>query len=147
MSTAANSTMNALIRAGAGRGERREGLMDRMSGTGPLGDERDRRLNEAMAAYEDAARRGDEVARELADQAIESVLTEARGARLAAEEAERQQAGPTDGGAGVRGKRPPPVRDWQREESSAQLIARAFSTRRQERAERNADERTIIANS
>ena len=93
--------MNAMIRAGARRGSR-PGLLDRLRGASPLDNSRQERLNTQMVAYEDAARRGDPIAAQIADEKIEELLTEARAARQQASSApDAPQAPPStsfDGG-------------------------------------------------
>ncbi len=74
--------MNELILRGARRS--RGGLIDRLRGS-ELSEDRQSGLNEAMSAYEAAARRRDEVGMERADARIDMLLSEARAARQQAE--------------------------------------------------------------
>lgn len=76
---AANRQMNRLI-AQAARGNR-DGLLDRLRGSGRLDEHRQACLNAAMADLEAAARRGDEIARDMADERVEAILAESRAAR------------------------------------------------------------------
>jgi hypothetical protein len=92
-----NGAMNRMIAAAA---RRDTGLMDRV--TAPLDNDRQERLNFQMAAYEDAVKRGDDVAAGVADTQIEKLLAEARAAQTPQEG--QEPAPPTGSGfdGGVR---------------------------------------------
>lgn len=70
-----NQTILGAYRA---RRDRPIGLLDRLHGVGRLNDNRQERLNLAMANYEDAIKRGDDVAAGIADTQIEKLLAESR---------------------------------------------------------------------
>lgn len=129
-------SINEMIRRQrtAATGERALGVLDRLRGATPLADDRQERLNVQLSAYEDATRRGDHIAAQMADEKIEALLSEARAAR---QETQRQTNPPApsfDGGfRGRRGIAPPanvtPL------ETSSQLLSRALRQRVAERAE------------
>jgi hypothetical protein len=77
MANDAHREMNARLK----QVRRGGGLMDRLRGAAPLGDDRQERLNVQMAAYEDGIRRGDHTAAQIADERIEGLLNEARAER------------------------------------------------------------------
>jgi len=138
--TNANAAMNELIVRSARRGERSRGLIDRLQGATPLGDERQRALNEQMTAYETAARHGDDIGAELADTRIERLLNDARAAR---QQADQPPTSSFDGGShGARTVAPPP--QMRGPETAGQLFAAAMTASRLERAERGDD--VIVAN-
>ncbi len=101
--------MNRLILAGARRGERTVGLMDRLRGT-RLDESRQERLRTQLANYESAIHRGDDVAAAVADDAIEKLLNESRQAR---QQQQSQQSRPSsvswDGGVRRPVTRPQPA--------------------------------------
>lgn len=76
--------MNARILQASGRGTRKPGsagLIDKLVGATPLDEDRAERLTGQLAAYEDASRREDPVAAQIADEAIGALLDEARAQR------------------------------------------------------------------
>jgi hypothetical protein len=111
--------MNRLIVANARRGTRTVGLVDRLRGTPPLDVDRQERLNLAMADYEHALKRGDDIAAQIADEKVDALLNESRAARQ-----EPQPPAPSfDGGARRSvSTRPPPNMNG--------LIARSLAERR-----------------
>ncbi len=128
----------------------RPGLVDRLHDAGPIGSDRQERLQRAMSDYETAVKRSDEMGREMADARIDAVLDEARDARRAAEaqavEATRLAPRHGDTGAGVRSARTGFNPHGARQESSTALFRRAIAARQVERAVDAADEgQTIIA--
>jgi len=137
-----NAPMNDFIRQAAGRGER-SGLIDRLRGTAPLGDDRQERLNVQMAAYEDAIRREDHIAAQIADEKIDAVLSEARAERQQTERPAEEPHTSFDGG--VRGRRVfAQAAGGSRGESAGQLMLRAMTQSRIERADRVADGRLVL---
>jgi hypothetical protein len=102
-----NVSMNELILQSARRRER-TGLIDRLRGAAPLGDDRQERLNYLLSEHESAARRGDAVAAEMADVQIGKLLDAARAAK-APEPAAPAPTPQFDGGVRRPVQRPRPV--------------------------------------
>jgi len=105
----ASQEMNAFL-AGARRSQRGRGggVLERLRGAAPLTDDRQDLLNVQLAAYENAARRGDSIAADVADERISTLLDEARTARQQAEPA-TPPAPSFDGGVRRSIRRTPPV--------------------------------------
>jgi hypothetical protein len=133
----ANAEMNRLIRESRPR-QPGLGLIDRLRGVGALGSDRQERLNAQMAAYEDAVRHGDHIAARMADEKIESLLSEARAAR----QPEKQQEAVTSFDGGARGRRPiAPAGGGDRSETPAALLRRAMEA---SRTARSSADRVVI---
>lgn len=99
------------------------------------------RLNALEATREEATRSGDDTLLAIAEDQINQLLDEARAGRASAEP--EQPLPSFDGGVqrGV-GRRPGGVRI----ESAGELMRRAMTQSRVERAGRNADGRKVVAN-
>lgn len=141
--------MNRMIVESARRGERlTAGALQRLFGSPPEESPKER-LNRLLATSEAARQSGDEVALAVAESAIDELVDEARSARA---EQPRDETGQFVGAeapgfdGGFRGRRPVAGPGGAMVETASSLFARALMTSRQERAERGADEHTIIAN-
>jgi hypothetical protein len=143
-----NAAMNQLIVAGARRGER-VGALARLAGSPPLETDtpRQERLNALLADREAAMQSSDADALAFTEHRIDRLFEEARAARMPAEsEQGGEQPQPARFDGGVRGRRPFPGPGLV-QESASQLMLRAMTQSRVERAERDADPgQTIIAN-
>ncbi len=98
------------------------------------------RLSGALNDLEAARRAGDDATIGFAEHRLDTVIHDARQAREQPREEDGRFAG-FDGG--VRGRKSPPTPGLV-SESSAQLLLRSFSSARQERAERNADDGSTL---
>lgn len=132
------AAMNQMILAGAGRGKH-VGPLARGAGSPTLSSQE--RLSALEAAREEAKRSGDDTLLAIAEDRIAQLLDETRAGRTSAEP---EQPPPSFDGGVQRGVRPRP--GGVREESAGELMVRAMTQSRVERAGRNADGRKIIAN-
>jgi hypothetical protein len=136
--------MNQLIVAGARRGERRLRMPFARSGgessttTAVLRE----RLSGALDDLERAKRAGDPDEVDFHEFRVDRIRAEAQAARTAAEP-EQPPAGRFDGG--FRGRKPPPAPGGAPLTGNA-LFRQAITQSRVERAERDADEQTIVVN-
>ncbi len=136
------AAMNRMILAGARRGKHVDSLA-RGAGSPTVNTSlsSQERLSALEAAREEAKRSGDDTLLAIAEDQIEQLLDEARTGRTSAEP---EQPPPSFDGGVQRGVGPRP--GGVREESAGELMLRAMTQSRVERAGRNADGRKIVAN-
>lgn len=137
--------MNRMILAGARRGERSAGALAQLSGA-PDAEQHRARLQAAMEGLKAAKAEGDDAAIGYAEHVLDKRLAEARAewSERPRDEQGRFVGAPApsfDGGP--RGPRP---RRRPLQPTSNQLMREAMIASRIERAERDADEHTIIGN-
>lgn len=153
MSNNGNAAMNRAILAGARRGTRVTGALARLASP-PLDADRgeavsrQERLNGLLAEREDATRSSDADALAFVEHKIDKLFDDARTAARAGRETTEPEPGrgqPSGFDGGPRGRQAPPV-PGVHVESAASLFHRAMLKSREERAGRDADEHTIVAN-